>query len=179
MKDVTPPGYVKDSFCSYCGIELPDISKYPRRCLTCGNYAWGNPIPVVVVLLPVEQDGKVGLLIQKRNIDPEKGNWALTGGYVNSGEDWRTAAARETMEELRLETDPNKFHLYDVVSGKDGATLLVICIYQDRISPDILSTFQPNEEVQAIDIMWEPKELAFGSHTKASNDLIRAYRNHL
>lgn len=170
---------MKDYFCSYCGASLIYAGEYPKQCSSCRQYAWGNPIPVVVVLLPVEQDGKVGLLIQQRNINPQKGNWALTGGYVNNGEDWRTGAARETMEELKLETDLNKFHLYDVVSGKDGATLLVICIYQDRISSDILLTFQPNEEVQAIDIMWEPKELAFESHTKAANDLIRAYRNHL
>lgn len=150
--------------------------EYPKQCSSCKQYAWGNPIPVVVVLLPVEQNGKVGLLIQRRNINPQKGSWALTGGYINSGEDWHTAAARETMEELKLETDPYKFHLHDVVSGKDGRTILIICIYQDRISPEILSTFEPNEEVQALDIMWEPKELAFESHTVVANNLIRIYR---
>ena len=166
---------LKDSFCSYCGSEFPDNSKYPRNCVRCGTQTWSNPLPVVVVMLPVEQDGKLGLLIQQRNIEPQKGNWALTGGYIDNGEDWRSAAARETMEELGLVTDPAKFQLYDVVGGKHNTTLLVVCVYEDTFHASTLKLFVPNEEVQAVDVMWEPRELAFPSHTQAANDLLKSY----
>ena len=164
---------LKDSFCSYCGVQFIDDPQYPKKCSSCGEYAWGNPIPVVVILFTVENQGKTGVLIQQRNINPEKGKWALTGGYVNNKEDWREAAVRETMEELKLETNPNKFELVDVIAGKNSLTLLIICKYNEPISYEILSSFEPNEEVQALDVMWEPRELAFSVHTKFANDFIK------
>lgn len=171
----------KDSFCSYCGTLFTHTITYPKHCDSCMQYAWGNPIPVVVVLFTVEQNitGKLGLLIQRRNIDPQKGNWALTSGYINHGEDWRSAAVRESLEELKLTTNPNKFSLHDVVSGKNNSSLLIFCSYRDSIPIEILSSFQPNEEVQALDIMWEDKELAFPSHTEAASIMLSKYKSYV
>lgn len=169
----------KDSFCSYCGILFTHTITYPKHCDSCMQYAWGNPIPVVVALLPVEQDGKRGILIQQRNIDPEKGNWALTGGYINHGENWRQAITRETKEELDIETDSNKFQLYDVVSGKSGATILVISYYNGVIPFEILASFKPNKEVQAVGVAWEPRELAFPAHTQAVLSVLKTYKEYL
>jgi ADP-ribose pyrophosphatase YjhB (NUDIX family) len=168
----------KDSCCSYCGTKLYDL-EYPKRCSNCKEYAWGNPIPVVVALLPVEQDGRRGILIQQRNIDPGKGEWALTGGYINHGENWRQAITRETKEELELETDSNKFQLYDVVSGKSGATILIICYYNIVTQYETLSSFKPNKEVQAVDVAWEPRELAFPSHTQAVLSVLKMHKEYL
>lgn len=169
---------MKDSCCSYCGTKLYDLA-YPKRCSNCKEYAWGNPIPVVATLIPVEQDGKWGILIQQRNIEPEKGNWALTGGYINHGEDWRAAITREVKEELNLDAEPNKFQLFDVVSGKSGSTILVICYYNNVIPFEMLSSFTPNDEVQSVDVMWEPRELAFPAHTKAAFDALKIHKEYL
>lgn len=163
----------KDSFCSYCGSLFTHTITYPKHCDNCKQYAWGNPIPVAVLVLPIEQNGEIGLIIQQRNIDPEKDKWALTSGYVNHGEGWQEAAARETMEELGLSADKDKFKLYDVVGGKDNSAILVICLYDGLFSATDLISFKPNNEVQAVDIMFEPRELAFPSHTKAANDLLK------
>jgi 8-oxo-dGTP diphosphatase len=169
---------MKDSCCSYCGTKLYDL-EYPKRCSNCREFAWGNPIPVVVAVMPVDRDGKWGILIQQRNIEPEKGNWALTGGYINHGEDWRTAITREVKEELNLDAESNKFQLFDVVSGKSGATLLVICYYNNVTPFETLSSFVPNAEVQAVDVMWEPRELAFPAHTKAAFDALMMHKQYL
>lgn len=169
---------MKDSFCSHCGSQFIS-TQYPRHCFSCNEYAWGNPIPVVVALIPVNQNGKWGILIQQRNIEPEKGNWALTGGYINHGEDWRTAITRETKEELNLDAEPNKFQLFDVVSGKSGATILIVCYYNIVIPFEMLSLFTPNDEVQAVDVMWEPRELAFPTHTKAALDALKIHKQYL
>lgn len=163
----------KDCYCSYCGLKFL-ATQYPKKCTVCKEYAWGNPIPVAVVVLPIESKGEIGLIIQQRNIDPQKDKWALTSGYVNHGEGWQEAAARETMEELGLSADKDKFKLYDVVGGKDNSAILVICIYDGLFSASELSfAFKPNNEVQAVNIMFEPRELAFPSHTKAANDLLK------
>lgn len=42
------------------------------------------------------------LLLVQRGIEPGKGRWALPAGYVDAGEDPRTAAARECLEEAGL-----------------------------------------------------------------------------
>lgn len=164
---------VKDSFCSYCSAEFKKDTPYPKHCSACGEYAWGNPLPVVIAVFPVVSNGKIGLLIQQRNIDPQKDKWALTGGYINHNEGWREAIARESMEELGLTISPNKFLLHDVVGGKNSA-LQVVCLYDGVLSSTELASFKPNNEVQAIDIMYEPRDLAFPSHTQAVNELLNS-----
>lgn len=166
----------KDSFCSYCGV-LFNTCVYPKHCDNCMQYAWGNPIPVVIGLLPVKRNNnEYGLIIQQRNIDPGKGEWALPGGYVNHKEDWREAIVREVKEELNLVTESKEYQVTSVVSGKDNATLLVFCYYNGKIELEELSLFKPNDEVQAVDVMWHYGELAFPSHTKAVNDMIALQR---
>ena len=56
--------------------------------------------PKVVACAIVEQDGKVLLL--RRAINPQKGKWVMPGGYVDRGEEVRSAAIRETEEECGL-----------------------------------------------------------------------------
>jgi 8-oxo-dGTP diphosphatase len=165
---------VKDSFCSYCGSEFPDSTKYPRNCVRCGTQTWSNPLPVVMVLLVIErQDGQRGLLIQRRNIEPQKGNWALTGGYIDNGETWQQAAVREVREELNLETDIERYKLFDVQSGKNNTTVLIVCKYTKALTEEDLQKFLPNEEVSEVSVMWDEGELAFPSHTDCSNRLLR------
>lgn len=61
-----------------------------------------NPVPVVVGIVCPEREK---LIIVRRAIEPFKGDWALPGGYVNYGEDWRVALAREIDEETMIEVD--------------------------------------------------------------------------
>ncbi|HEX3476317.1 MAG TPA: NUDIX domain-containing protein [Kofleriaceae bacterium] len=95
----------RDTFCSYCGTRFADTSSYPRMCTACGAQTWANPIPVAVVLLPVIDGARTGLLVVRRAIPPV-GKVALVGGFVEDHESWQAAAAREMREETGVAIDP-------------------------------------------------------------------------
>ncbi|MEU2311517.1 NUDIX hydrolase [Streptomyces sp. PGLac3x] len=57
----------------------------------------------VVVLTP---DGSV--LLIERGWPPHEGAWALPGGHLDEGEESRTAAARELLEETGVPVDPEQ-----------------------------------------------------------------------
>jgi 8-oxo-dGTP diphosphatase len=167
----------KDKFCNYCGSQYTGTANYPRNCEGCGRQVWSNPTTVVVAMLVVEYpDGELGLLVQQRNIEPEKGNWALTGGYINTGETWQEAAAREVKEELNLETDPSKYELFSVEHGNGNKTLLVFSVYTESLSLDVLTNFVPNEEVTAVNVMFKESTLAFPTHTDCANRFLAEIR---
>jgi ADP-ribose pyrophosphatase YjhB (NUDIX family) len=89
--------------CVRCGTAFPDPSSSPRTCPSCGTTTWDNPIPVVVVLVPV---AGAGLLVVRRGIDPGKGMLALPGGFLEAHETWQEGAARELREETGVVLDP-------------------------------------------------------------------------
>ena len=62
----------RDTFCSFCGTAYEAPLAYPRTCKGCKTQVWANPIPVSVVLVPVVKDGKTGLLVIRRGIQPGK-----------------------------------------------------------------------------------------------------------
>lgn len=104
---------MKDLFCSYCGAKHIDIN-YPKVC-SCKNITYNNPLPVIAVLYKSYIFNDVnGILIVKRSINPNKGGWALPGGYIDYGESFQEAASRELFEETGIITKPNDFKLFDI-----------------------------------------------------------------
>src|SRR5262249_35482977 len=63
-----------------------------------------------VVLLTVRQ-GRFSVLLVRRARHPERGKWALPGGFVDAGEDLDDAARRELAEETGVSTLPPSLHL--------------------------------------------------------------------
>ena len=79
---------VRDTFCSYCGTAYAPPLTYPRACTHCKTPVWANPIPVSVVLVPVTEGGRTGLLVVRRGILPGKDKLALAGGFLEEHETW-------------------------------------------------------------------------------------------
>lgn len=160
----------KNTYCSYCGLPFNLDCVYPKQCVRCLNITYLNPLPIVVVLLSVENafamlgSPENGILIQQRNIEPAKGNWALPSGYIDFGETWQQAAAREVNEEMYIVTSPEKYNLWDVKTSSNG-NLLIFCNYSDLVLCE-RDKFVPNDEVMAIDVVNSPVELAFPTHTE-------------
>jgi 8-oxo-dGTP pyrophosphatase MutT (NUDIX family) len=44
----------KHSHCSFCGKRFEANQRWPRVCVACGNTTFLNPLPVAVILLPVD-----------------------------------------------------------------------------------------------------------------------------
>jgi len=151
----------KNSHCSYCGQLFDANQRWPRVCASCGNTTFLNPLPVSVVLLPVDE----GLLLVRRNIEPQIGQLALPGGYMNLGETWQQAGARELFEETGIVIQPEEMREFRVRSAPGGTTLVVFGVAQGVKSQD-LPDFVPNEETQEVCIVTAPQELAFSTHTE-------------
>jgi ADP-ribose pyrophosphatase YjhB (NUDIX family) len=149
----------KNSFCSYCGGPFAD-PKWPRTCVPCGNISYLNPVPVGIVLLPVDD----GILCVRRTIEPQKGMVALPGGYLDYGETWQQGCARELREETGIVIDPGEINLIAAHSVVEAGMLLLFGLASPRRSAD-LPAFMANDEASESVIVRGPVELAFPFHT--------------
>ena len=158
------PDFQKNSYCSYCGTAFAADALYPKRCARCGSTTYSNPLPVSVVLLPINPGG---LLLVKRVQEPAAGEWGLPGGFIETGETWQEAGAREVFEETGFRVDPAVITLFDTRSAPDG-TLLVFGLAPPQSSA-VLPRFLPSSETSAVMTAAGPMDLAFSTHTETAN----------
>ncbi len=156
-----PSRVTKNSHCSHCGAAYAPDQPWPRRCAACAQTAYLNPTPVAVLLLPVDD----GLLVVRRDVEPRRGELALPGGFIDLGESWQAAAARELREEAGVSVDPADVALFDTVSAPDS-TLLVFGL-GPRQSAAALPASAPTAETTGWEVLREPAPLAFPLHTAA------------
>ena len=154
------------SHCTYCGAAFPPGGGWPRTCMDCANITYRNPIPVSVVLIPLKgESGERGLLLVRRAIAPKMGELALPGGYVNYGETWQEAGAREVLEETGLQIEPSEINEFRVRSAPDGSLIIFGIASQIRRASE-LPPFIPNKEASECVALSKPAQLAFELHTK-------------
>lgn len=143
----------KDSHCSYCGHPYKKL-EWPRCCANCHNVSFRNPIPVAVVVQPIDD----GILLIRRAIEPQIGKWALPGGYVDFGESWQEGAVREMEEEAGLHIEPEQMSLIGVLPSSNRVTMLVFG-EAPALTAAAVAGFEPNEEVSGI-MVCKSQELA-------------------
>ncbi|MBI4853685.1 MAG: NUDIX domain-containing protein [Acidobacteria bacterium] len=158
--------YKRNSHCSFCGSAFNPNDAWPRKCSNCQNTTFLNPTPVAVILLPVDD----GLYTIRRNIEPKKGQLALPGGYINLGESWQTAAARELYEESGVKIEASEVTLFNVLSAPDG-TVLIFGLAKARSSKEISEFIESEESTEAL-IIKEFQDLAFPLHTQVVKDFF-------
>jgi 8-oxo-dGTP diphosphatase len=124
-------------------------------------------LPVAVALLPVSHDdGRTGLVVVRRDIEPYRGEIALPGGFIETGESWRQAAVRELKEETGLIAEPGEVVLFDVHSSFNGYSLLIFGLLPPRRA-DELPESTPTEEATEWLVLTEATQLCFPTHTEA------------
>lgn len=152
------------SHCPYCGAAYPQGLAWPRDCAACGETLWLNPLPVAVALLPVEQDGRRGLVVVRRDIVPARGELALPGGYIELGETWREAAVRELREETGLLAPAEDATLFSVDEGE--RTINVFGLLPPRDAGTLPEPTATDEATEWL-VIHEPVPLAFPTHAAA------------
>lgn len=153
--------YRQHSFCSYCGSPFGSQTGWPRVCIACGSTTYRNPLPVALMLLPVDD----GLLVIRRHAAPRQGQLALPGGFVEINETWQAAAARELREEAGVAVSADSISDFGSRSTPDGY-LLVFGLGVRMRSAD-LPAFKANREAAERVIINAPADLAFPLHTEA------------
>jgi ADP-ribose pyrophosphatase YjhB (NUDIX family) len=160
----------KNACCGFCGARFPAGAPWPRACGACGKLSFRNPLPVALLLVPVDDDG---LLLIRRAIPPV-GKLAVPGGYIDYGEDWRTAAARECREETGLIVDPAAVTLYTVESSPEH---LLVFGLAPRIARAALPPFAPSHETSerlVVTAPPPPDETAFPLHARVIDAMLTA-----
>jgi ADP-ribose pyrophosphatase YjhB (NUDIX family) len=171
------------SHCSYCGTAYaPDLA-WPRVCAHCGETTWLNPLPVALVMMPIlEEDGRTGLLMVRRGIEPQLGLLGLPGGFIEEGESWQEGAVRELREETGLVADASEVTLADVLSAPHHVILIFGAVKPrpraevDAITPDAVRRLS-NDETQELAVIHEAQQLAFPLHTEMSNRFFATFRH--
>lgn len=154
--------------CTACGEAFGPNIPWPRQCVHCGAVNRRFPLPVVVLLVPVED----GLVAIRRGVNPGKGRVALPGGIIEYHETWQEAGARELMEETGVAVRPEAIAPYRVCSTTEGdGILLVFGRVCEQIPPE-LPVFQPTHEVQERLVLREAVEMAFPLHRQVAAEFL-------
>ncbi|MCB1703136.1 MAG: NUDIX domain-containing protein, partial [Halioglobus sp.] len=104
---------VELSYCPECGARLRRhvLAGEPRKhwfCAVCDAPRHAHPLIVVTCFVSCGQR----LLWIQRNLEPQRGLWAIPGGYLESGETLAQGAARELREEAGVLLPSQRLQLY-------------------------------------------------------------------
>lgn len=162
---------VRDTFCSYCGTAYGSPLAYPRTCGRCKTVVWANPIPVSVVLTPVEDGPRTGLLVVRRAIPPV-GKLALVGGFLEEHESWQEGGAREVREETGAIVDPGTLAPMWYASSAPRPNRVLLFSVARPIGVAALPPFHHDAETSERGLVFGPDGLdevfAFPLHTEAA-----------
>ena len=163
---------MRDQFCNACGTPYADTSRYPRTCASCKLQVWANPIPVSVVIVPVLDGERRGVLAIRRGIPPGVGMLALAGGFLEAHESWQVGGAREVLEETSLVVDAKTIEPFWWASSEPNPNRVLLFGVAAPLQLAALPPFLPNHETQARGLIYGPDgldtDMVFSTHVEAT-----------
>lgn len=169
---------MRDTHCSHCGTAFVPPLKYPRTCPKCKTEVWANPIPVSVVLVPVAREGRTGLLVVRRGIEPRIGKLALVGGFLEEHETWQVGGAREVREETGVIVDASKLTAFWFTSTEPKPNRVLLFSVAEPLEASKLQPHTPNAETLERGLIFGPTGLddvfAFPLHIEAARRFFAA-----
>lgn len=171
------------SHCHHCGTPYPD-AEWPRKCTGCSDMRWHNPTPIGVLLQTVTDGTRIGILTPVRGHGPQLGCEGLTGGFEEATDDGvDDAAMREYREEIHRENDVDRADLVIIRSRGSGPMYppgkrqsLTFSVNPVPVHVDAFRNWVPDAETTAIEVSWEPRVLAFPTHTLALAEYFRRFQ---
>lgn len=164
-------------FCPVCGAPLEPRALRtgePMRLVctgsTCGFVFYLDPKLAVGTIIGMP-DGRI--VLTRRAIEPGHGLWVFPGGYVDRGEDVRTAAVREAREEAGI--DVRLDGLVGIYSYP-GVTAVII-VYSAVWTAGTLAVDDESSEIRTFepaDLPWG--EMAFPSTRDSLGDYLAGRR---
>ena len=159
-------------FCPVCGGKLKSkhvIPDEPKRlvCQDCQFIFYLDPKLVACSIVEMRE----GILLVKRDIEPQKGKWVIPGGYVDRGEQVDKAAIRETKEECGIDIAIER--LLGIYSYPGKVQVVVVYVAQPLNGPPRAG--QETSEIWICPperIPWD--ELAFQSTVDALREYIQS-----
>jgi hypothetical protein len=171
------------SHCHQCGTPYA-AAVWPRRCHDCGDLRWHNPTPIGVLLQTVTDGKRIGILTPVRGHGPQLGCEGLTGGFEEASDDGvDDAAMREYSEEIHRDNDVRREDL-DIIRSRGSGPMyppgrrqsLTFSVNPVPVHVDEFKDWVPDAETTAIEFSWEPRVLAFPTHTLALATYFRKYQ---
>jgi thiamine-phosphate pyrophosphorylase len=159
-------------FCSRCGHPL--ISKeldgrVRDYCISCEAAQYRNPIPATAAIV---RNPEGAILLVKRGMPPQAGEWCLPGGYIELDEEADESCLRELWEETGLDgRAPVLVGIYHSESPFYHSVLVSAYVATVRD----FSTLQAGDD--SVDCrFFQPQEmpkLAFCSHQRALDTFLK------
>jgi ADP-ribose pyrophosphatase YjhB (NUDIX family) len=171
---------VRDTYCSFCGTQFPEPLAYPRTCPSCHTQIWANPIPVTVVLVPIVDGDRTGLLVVRRAIPPQVGKLGLVGGFLEEHESWQHGGAREVREETGVIVDPAQLVPHWFASSEPWPNRVLLFSVAPPQPASALPPFTHDAESSERGVIYGPDGLeeafAFPTHVEAARRYFAAHR---
>jgi 8-oxo-dGTP pyrophosphatase MutT (NUDIX family) len=157
--------------CAFCGVRFGDeVEGFPRRCRVCERTTYRNPLPVAVAVVPVEGGGFV---MVQRALAPV--GLAFPGGFIEDGERWQDALARELFEETGVRVDADAVVERRVLSAPDGTLLVFGSV--PAVPRSALAAFVPSEEVSGLLVVDGPRDdVVFPLHGQVLREVTATAR---
>lgn len=166
-------------FCPQCGSALTQkqvMAQVRPACQSCDFIHFEDPKVAVVAFITCQDR----VLLIQRAVDPERGKWAMPGGYMDAGEVPEEALQREMWEELCLEIEIIRLvgthTLYYTQSDGTQENVGVVLAFTARTASGQLEQLTCQDDV--MNAGWflpdeTPEALAF----ELTGELLTAWRN--
>lgn len=129
---------------------------------------YNSPTPVGVALIQIQDGDEIKLVGVIRAVDPKIGEVAFPGGFNNTLEATKEAAAREAKEELGFETNPED---YEYIGERMAPSNNLLKFFKNKnVYPkEILETFKVNSEVSGFVLIDKNTPMAFPFHREIAD----------